>query len=115
MFKKPHRLAKQTEVKLTFARGRSFFSPCYLVKYLKKPAPALPRFTVVVSTKVSKKAVVRNRQKRVVREVLRQNISKFKPGDYIVTVKPQALRLTGKQAREFLLNFFTQTGLLPRS
>ncbi len=98
MFKKTNRLAKTKDVELVFMRGRPFFNPYFTVKYLKKPEGV--RFTVVVSTKVSKKAVERNRMKRVLRETIRLNLGIFHPGDYAVVVKPQAAKLPNKELVE---------------
>lgn len=112
MLKKDHRLSKASEVKLTFSKGRSFFSPYFTVKYLRKPQASLPRFTVIVSTKVSKKAVVRNRHKRIVREWLRQNLSKFQSGDYVVSVKPKAEELTSAETTGALLQLLRDTKLI---
>ena len=95
MLKKVNRLAKDKDIQKTFARGRAFFSPFFTVKYLSGGENV--RFTVVVSTKVSKRAVVRNRLKRLVREYLRINIKDFKKGDHVLTVKPKAVSLPEDQ------------------
>lgn len=94
MLSKKHRLGKTSDVQKVFARGRAFFSPLLTIKFL--PHPSGHRFTVVVSTKVSKKAVERNRLKRHLREFVRLNLEKFKPGDYAVVLKPKAAGLEGK-------------------
>lgn len=110
MLKRKHRLAKESEVKQTFAKGRSFFSPYFLLKVLKKPQQTA-KFTVVVSTKVSKKAVVRNRVKRLVREVLRLNIGKFASGSYVISVKPSVGSLEledGKKLQKLFLDFLSK-------
>jgi ribonuclease P protein component len=96
MLKRKHRLAKESEVKQTFAKGRSFFSPYFVIKYGFSSLPH-PRFAVIVSTRVSKRAVERNRIKRIVRESLRLSLEDFKPGDYVVIVK---IRAAGKTAKE---------------
>ncbi len=102
MLSKKHRLQKTREVQATFARGRAFFSPYFMAKF-KKTENEVKRFTVVVSTKVSKKAVVRNRMKRIVRVVIKDNIEKFANGDYIFTVKPKAMEIyDGAMASEFI-------------
>ena len=44
------------------------------------------RFGIIVSKKVSKKAVLRNRVKRVLREVIRKNLKKIKPGSDILII-----------------------------
>lgn len=90
MLKKANRLAKARDIQKVFARGRSFFSPFFSIKFV--PAPGVGRFTVVVSTKVFKKAVSRNRLKRIIREHLRKNLDKFKKGDYVIVARPKVSR-----------------------
>ncbi len=91
MFSKQHRLGKTTDVQKVFAQGRAFFNPLFTIKFLTRPSQ-LPRFTVVVSTKVSKSAVKRNRLKRLTREFIRMRMGKFRLGDYVVILKPAAAR-----------------------
>ena len=91
MFSQQHRLGKTADVQKVFARGRAFFDTLLTVKFLARPA-GLPRFTVVVSTKVAKSAVKRNRIKRLVREFLRRRLPEFKAGDYAVVIKPAAAK-----------------------
>jgi len=91
MLSKTNRLAKGKDIQKTFARGRSFFNPFFTVKFA--PGGDVPRFTVVVSTKVSKRAVVRNRLKRLVREYLRTHLNEFKNGDHIIMLKPKVASL----------------------
>lgn len=88
MFHKKNRLAKTKDVKKTFARGRSFFNSFFAIKYSKTPGGK--RFTVVVSTKVSKKAVDRNRLKRIIREFIRIRLTGFAEGNYAIVIKPSA-------------------------
>jgi len=99
MFPKKHRLAKTTDVKKVFAQGRSFFNPFFTIRFKSRPDQAT-RFTVVVSTKVSKKAVDRNRIKRVIREFARLRLVMFMPGDYAILVKPAASKADNESLRQ---------------
>ncbi len=90
-----HRLAKTTEITTVTTRGRRFFNPLFALKVVFKP-DALPRFAFVVSTKVSKRAVVRNRIRRVLRETVQVHLVDLKPGDYVVIVKASAVGLENK-------------------
>jgi ribonuclease P protein component len=94
MLHKSNRLAKAKDIQMAFARGRTFFSPFFTVKFLAKPGAKL--FTVVVSTKVFKKANRRNRLKRIIRERVRKNLESFKPGYYMVIAKPKIAALLEK-------------------
>jgi ribonuclease P protein component len=55
------------------------------------------QFTVVVSTKVYKSAVARNRLKRIVREYLRKNLASLKSGSYVISAKPRISSLPEKE------------------
>ncbi len=103
MLKKSNRLAKTKDVKGALSRGRPFFSPYYTVRCAKGDGSG-KRFTVIVSTKVSKKATARNRIKRLIREYIRLRLSTFKPGDYAIIVKPAAAKLTPKSLVEEFVN-----------
>jgi ribonuclease P protein component len=92
MFKKEHRLAKTKDVKAAFEQGRGFFNPYFSVRRAFEKTER-KRFTVVVSTKVSKTATTRNRIKRLVREFIRLNMDSLKPGDYIISAKPKVMGL----------------------
>ncbi len=89
MFAQKHRLAKDKDIQNTFAYGRSFFNSFFSVRFAKT-TKLNSRFTVVVSTKVSKKATQRNRIKRIAREFIRTRIDQYPLGDYMVSVKPLA-------------------------
>ncbi len=95
MLKKTNRLSKSKDIKTAFARGRSFFNPFFTIKFFAQPQNQ--RFTVVVSTKVFKKAVARNRLKRLLREYLRKNLAGLKKGYYVIIAKPKAADLKGAE------------------
>ncbi|HMQ02151.1 MAG TPA: ribonuclease P protein component [Candidatus Doudnabacteria bacterium] len=97
MLSKKHRLAKHAEVAATTAKGRSFFSKSFVVKFLKTPTNDLRKLTVIASAKVSKSAVIRNRLKRVVREEFRKVINKIKPGQYAIIIKRSATQVTSQE------------------
>lgn len=99
MLKKEHRLAKTKDVKVVVSSGRSFFDPLFTLKRLAGRL-GVKRFTVVVSTKVSKKAVTRNKIKRVLRESIRGNFARFPDGDYALLVRPAAGKVEPKVLRQ---------------
>ena len=99
MFAKPFRLAKNKDVSFAFTRGRTFFSPLLTIKFLSGKSL---RFAVVVSTKVNKRAVVRNRLKRICRELIKKNSLKLSPGDYMIILKPRADKVEEKMLLENL-------------
>jgi ribonuclease P protein component len=104
MLKRKHRLAKSKEISRVYARGRGFFSPLFTVKVFYEKLEA-PKFAVVVSTKVSKRSTARNRLRRIVREYIRLHMDIFRPGNYIVTIKPQAAKLEGPELKNKFSDF----------
>lgn len=49
------------------------------------------RFAIVVSSKISKSAVVRNRIRRILQEHIRNIIDKIKPGNYVFYTKKEII------------------------
>ncbi len=88
MLKKEHRLNKTLDIEKVLKKGRSFFSPLFNLKYL--PSKDL-KFTVIVSNKVTKSAVKRNRIKRLCRDYWYKELPNIKPGYYILLIKPAIL------------------------
>jgi ribonuclease P protein component len=91
MLKRANRLAKSKDILTAFAKGRTFFNPFFSIRFLPKAGEK--QFTVVISTKVHKRAVVRNRIKRLVREYIRKNLDKFRAGSYVIAAKPKIMQL----------------------
>ena len=84
-FPKAFRLLKREEFKKVYARGKRVVGRYILIHALPN-ALGHPRLGITV-TKRSGKAVVRNRWKRLIREVFRRNKELFPAMDMVVTVK----------------------------
>lgn len=110
MLKKAFRLSRSKDIYVTSRRGRSFFSSYFVIKFIATDQDSR-RFTVVVSTKVSKRAVERNRIKRVIRETLRQALPHFKPGDYVIIVKNSVANKPAEDIRTQLNKLLTNVRL----
>lgn len=83
MFPRAWRLTRQRDVQRVYRLGRSAASAFLFIRCLPNRLNH-PRLTVVVSKKIAKKAVIRNRLKRLVR----QSVQELLP-DPLVTVKLQ--------------------------
>ena len=112
MFPRKHRLAKTAEVQSTLKRGRSFFNSYCTIKYLSKPDQT--RITIIVSTKVSKKATVRNRVKRVLREAIRPYLLLCRPGNYVIIAKPSAAKAVASDVGENLIRLLRSAHLIKK-
>ena len=111
MLKKYNRLAKTKDIDNVFKKGRSSYGSILGVKSLDNNLD-FNRFTVVVSNKVSKKAVVRNKIKRQIREVVKQELPCLKIGkDVIILTLPVIVGQKFTDIRENLVKEFKKVSL----
>ena len=95
-----------------FFPSKSFFSKTVGVKALKNNLD-VSRFAIAIGLKVSKKAVKRNRVKRQLREVLRLNLEKIKPGyDVMIVCLPAVLDKKYEELEKDVFNAFKKLELL---
>lgn len=105
-----YRLSNNSEIKEVFKRGKSFGSRFFQIRFIPT-APGLKKFAFIVGLKVSKKAVIRNRIKRKISEIIRLNILKIKPGYLIVILaKPQAANEESENLEEDLTKSLIKIG-----
>ncbi len=106
MLPKQYRLQKTKDIQFVLKKGKNFFQPLVSVKRL--PSQNIARFCFVVSTKVSKRATQRNYIRRLMREVVRAQITNIKPGDYVIFAKPQI----GKEKNGVIIRTAVQSALV---
>ena len=112
MLAKQRRLVKERDFKRVNALGRSFFSSQFKIKVAKNDLDQ-SRFAVVTSTKLSKKAVVRNRLRRQASEILRLSANRAVGGaDVVVWVKPPAIGAPYQQLEADLLGLLEKAKVL---
>ncbi len=90
MLPKKHRLKKKKEFERVFKEGKAAKKDFLFIKFIKNDLDAT-RFGFVVSKKISKKAVVRNKVKRRLREAAREMLSDIKPGYDVVVVAQKGI------------------------
>ena len=88
MIPKKNRLNKEKDIEYVLKKGQIKFSPILNIKYL--PAETkVSRFCIIISKKISLKAVVRNRSKRQISASLQDLIENIKkPVDVVILTKP---------------------------
>lgn len=112
MLPKKFRLQDYQEIEKVKKEGKLYQSPLFGLLILKKEEQSTPRFSFIVSTKLSKKAVQRNHIKRLLSESLREVWSKIKPGfDGVFLGKKSLIGKTKMEIEEEIKRVFLEIGL----
>lgn len=112
MLPKKFRLAKTKEIDKVFKLGKSSFDQILGVKVLPTENE-ISRFVIVVSTKVSKKAVIRNKIKRRLHEIVRVHLPKIKTGfEFFILALPAAKDCDYHDLEKSLQNHWQRLGIL---
>jgi len=91
MLAKKYRLSKTRDIEAVAKKGQKLFTPILMLKFLPNKLD-YSRVAVIVSKKVSNKAVVRNRIRRVLNEIVRINFNQIKPGfDILILISPKII------------------------
>lgn len=113
MLPAPNRLKKEQNFKRVFKEGDGFKKSFLFLKLLNRDDQRESRFGFVVSTKVSKKAVTRNKIKRRLREIVRDKISEVKSGrDVIIVTQPGIDTQSFHQLKQNLLQLLKKADLI---
>lgn len=110
--KKQNRLTSKDFLKIQRQKGFFARSAILSIKTVKNNLGA-SRFGFVVSAKVSKKAVERNKIKRQLRDVVRKNKDNIKKGFDVVVISSPALKgMKYQEIKEDLIGLFQKLKLL---
>jgi ribonuclease P protein component len=105
MFKKSSRIEKKDVIKV-IKEGVAYHSPSFLLKVLKNPLKTT-LFAVIVSKKVAKTAVSRNKNKRRVREIMKKQSKNISQGCfYIIMLKKDLNRAVFGDVKKELSELF---------
>jgi ribonuclease P protein component len=111
MLKKDNRIRRNKDFDRVFKTGQSFYGR---VLGLKAALNGLEhnRFGILISTKISKKAVIRNLYKRQLRTIIKNELSSLKSGyDVVLIVFPLILEKSYPELTEFLKIGFKRLNL----
>mgnify|MGYP001614688871 CR=1 FL=1 len=107
-----YRLRKKTDIDALFAKGRLVFDSLVTIKY-RKTQLSTPRFAVVVGTKLSKRAVNRNKIRRRIRASIADHLNHLNGGyDIAIIAKPLALKAKYEVLRLSVSSSLKKTGVL---
>ena len=85
MLPKTNRLKRKKEIERVFKKGEGFKEDFLILKMVKNNFKN-SRFAFIVSQKVSKKAALRNKIRRKLRELVKVKIKKIKKGRDLILV-----------------------------
>ena len=104
-------LKKNSDFRRLYTRGKSVVNPC-LVVYCRKNREGRNRFGYTVSAKLGY-AVVRNRVRRRLREIVRLHSWQLVPGyDVVVVARSRAVDAEYRQLEDAFLRACGKLGLL---
>jgi ribonuclease P protein component len=112
MIAKKFRLHKKSDFDELAKSSHKFYSNNFVLRFVKNNED-LSCFAVVVSKKISLKAVIRNKIRRRVYEVIRLNMDSFKKGfKIIIFVKKGVLEMEYSELEKELLYIFKKAELV---
>lgn len=112
MLPKENRLKGAKSFDKVKSEGKVIQSKNFGLAMLNRKDKGPARFGIIVSTKISKKAVLRNKIKRVIRESLRGMLEKIKPGfDIVFLVKKKIKDEDSDRIEEEILSAFKKGDL----
>lgn len=107
MLPRVNRITKETDFDLLKKEGIAIGSNIVTLLY-KTNNVSIPRFGIIVSTKVSKKAVNRNTTKRIIRKILKLIVSDVKPFDYLVILRKDLSEVKKEIVEKILKEMFAK-------
>lgn len=111
MFAKQYRLQKDKDFKLTFKKGKTFNNGFLFLK-LRRNDLKVSRFGFVVSSKILKKATLRNKIKRRLRDIINKNLVNIKSGiDIVIGVKTEIISKDYQEIKKELESLLHKAGL----
>ncbi|MFH1671363.1 MAG: ribonuclease P protein component [Candidatus Portnoybacteria bacterium] len=115
MLSREFKLKKDNDFKKVFEKGRYFQKSFIKIKYLENNFEK-NRFGIMVGTKVSKKAVKRNRIKRWLEEAIRLNLNQIKTGfDIVVMVNPEILDKKYQEIKQEFIHLLKESKLIQKN
>ena len=112
MLSRSNRLTRNKDFQRIYDHGQTCRGPYLMIKVLKNEL-SINRLGIVVSKKVSKKAVTRNKIKRWIRYLFSQELFQLKPGyDIMVITYPKIRNQEYKTIKENLMEVFKKAKLL---
>lgn len=109
---KENRLKRKKDFEKVFQEGRGIKEGFLILKMISNNLNQ-SRFGVVVSLKISKKAIWRNKIKRRIRELIKERLAKIKKGkDVVLITTPEILKKDFEETGRTMDNLFKKAKLI---
>lgn len=111
MLKTANRLTKKKDFDRVFKQGASSYNEVVGCKQVDNNTKN-SRFGIIVSLKVSKKAVERNKIKRRIREIIKSELDKIQDGkDFVIVVLPKITEKNFGEIKKSIVKNFEKLGV----
>lgn len=108
MLSSKYRLKKKIDFARSEIDGKLIQSKNFGLNFFDRNDNDNPRFAFIISTKISKKAVVRNRIKRILSDAVRVNLDKIRNGvDVVFLIKQTILKAHRKEIEDEVTKVIT--------
>jgi len=115
MLKKENRISLNKDFDRTFKSGQSFYGNSLKIKAIDNNLEKI-RVGILISAKVSKKAVIRNKFRRLIREIIKNELANLSKGkDLVIVVFNEILDKNRQEINKDLLNGFKKLKLLEKN
>lgn len=115
MLASKYRLKKRSSFARVELSGKLYQFPLFGLGILNRKDEDPSLFGFVISTKISKKAVTRNKIKRILSEEVRQNYEKIKQGyDVVFLVKPSILNKKDIEIKKEVIKALSNVSILQK-
>lgn len=91
MFPRKYRLTKKAEFQKVLEKGTVFQGRLFGLAVLKSDTNQEPKIGIIVSNKISKRANVRNRIRRLLREAVRPYLGSLREGTLLVFLAKKSI------------------------
>ena len=111
MLPKKNRLIKREDFSTVYSKGSYAGQGGFMIKYLQSDKPTI-RIGFSIGKNFSKKAVQRNRARRILQEICRSYIQSLKTGfDIVIILKPEQEKIEFEKAEGVLKKIFKKANL----
>lgn len=104
-FSREDRLVSKQDFKSVFAKPDKISRKCLTVLYIQNSLTHA-RLGVLISKQQVKRAVDRNRLRRIVRESFREHKSKLRALDMVMIMRSESAQLSNQDCREYIDNLW---------